>query len=80
MTPLQVLSPPWLHPKPYTRFRVLGSPTFGSLKGDLIERVWIPKGPQNPNSFRGNLQFNFYDPQWAKVDAGGFFNVFLGLG
>ncbi|CAE7254349.1 unnamed protein product [Symbiodinium microadriaticum] len=23
----------------------------------------------------GNLQFNFYDPQWAKVDAGGFFNV-----
>ena len=23
--------------------------------------------------------FNFYDPQWAKVDAGGFFNVRLGL-
>ncbi|CAE7289294.1 unnamed protein product [Symbiodinium natans] len=23
----------------------------------------------------GNLMFNFYDPQWAKVDAGGFFNV-----
>ena len=20
-------------------------------------------------------RFNFYDPQWAKVDAGGFFNV-----
>eukprot|EP00931_Biecheleriopsis_adriatica_P083015 TRINITY_DN5652_c0_g1_i1.p1 TRINITY_DN5652_c0_g1~~TRINITY_DN5652_c0_g1_i1.p1 ORF type:complete len:216 (+),score=66.13 TRINITY_DN5652_c0_g1_i1:50-697(+) len=23
----------------------------------------------------GNLQFLFYDPQWAKVDAGGYFNV-----
>eukprot|EP00437_Effrenium_voratum_P011127 CAMPEP_0181421426 /NCGR_PEP_ID=MMETSP1110-20121109/13092_1 /TAXON_ID=174948 /ORGANISM="Symbiodinium sp., Strain CCMP421" /LENGTH=204 /DNA_ID=CAMNT_0023544491 /DNA_START=51 /DNA_END=665 /DNA_ORIENTATION=+ len=23
----------------------------------------------------GNLQFNYYDPQWAKVDAGGYFNV-----
>ncbi|CAE7773739.1 ML2 [Symbiodinium pilosum] len=23
----------------------------------------------------GNLQFDYYDPQWAKVDAGGFFNV-----
>lgn len=23
----------------------------------------------------GNLQFNYYDPQWAKVDAGGYFNA-----
>eukprot|EP00933_Yihiella_yeosuensis_P051831 TRINITY_DN497_c0_g1_i7.p1 TRINITY_DN497_c0_g1~~TRINITY_DN497_c0_g1_i7.p1 ORF type:complete len:244 (-),score=55.50 TRINITY_DN497_c0_g1_i7:207-890(-) len=23
----------------------------------------------------GNLQFNLYDPQWEKVDAGGYFNV-----
>eukprot|EP00490_Sorites_sp_Unknown_P013193 CAMPEP_0114677436 /NCGR_PEP_ID=MMETSP0191-20121206/50518_1 /TAXON_ID=126664 /ORGANISM="Sorites sp." /LENGTH=217 /DNA_ID=CAMNT_0001950001 /DNA_START=42 /DNA_END=695 /DNA_ORIENTATION=+ len=23
----------------------------------------------------GNLQFNYYDTQWAKVDAGGYFNV-----
>eukprot|EP00440_Ansanella_granifera_P004862 gb/GFBE01005273.1/.p1 GENE.gb/GFBE01005273.1/~~gb/GFBE01005273.1/.p1 ORF type:complete len:226 (+),score=73.78 gb/GFBE01005273.1/:1-678(+) len=23
----------------------------------------------------GNLQFLFYDPQWAKVDAGGYFNA-----
>ena len=27
-------------------------------------------------SWGGNgLRFNYYDPQWAKVDAGGFFNV-----
>ena len=26
------------------------NPTSGSLKRDLIERVYIPKGPPNPNS------------------------------
>ena len=25
------------------------NPTYGSLKGDLIERVYIPKGPPHPN-------------------------------
>ena len=27
------------------------NPTFGSLKRELIERVYIPKGLPNPNSF-----------------------------
>ena len=26
------------------------SPTYGSLKRDLIQMVYIPKGPPNPNS------------------------------
>ena len=26
------------------------NPTCDSIKGDLIERVYIPKGPPNPNS------------------------------
>ena len=30
--------------------RTLLNPTSGSLKRDLIERVYIPKGPPNPNS------------------------------
>ena len=29
------------------------NPTFGSLKRDLIERVYIPKGPPNPSSHEG---------------------------
>ena len=31
------------------------NPTYGSLKRDLIERVYIPKGPPNPNSQQGRL-------------------------
>ena len=27
------------------------NPTYGSLKRDLIERVYIPKGPPNPTSY-----------------------------
>ena len=30
--------------------RTLLNPTSGSLERDLIERVYIPKGPPNPNS------------------------------
>ena len=26
----------------------------------------------------GNLQFDYYDPQWAKVDAGGSLTCFVG--
>ena len=29
------------------------NPTSGSLERDLIERVYIPKGPPNPNSHLG---------------------------
>ena len=31
-------------------------PSSGSLKQDLIERVYIPKGPCNPNSYMGGCQ------------------------
>ena len=31
------------------------NPTYGSLKRDLIERVYVPKGPPNPNSQQGRL-------------------------
>ena len=30
---------------------ILLNPTFDSLKRDLIERVYVPKGPPNPNSY-----------------------------
>ena len=32
------------------------SPTSGSPKRDLIERVFIPKGPPNPNSHRISME------------------------
>ena len=35
------------------------TPTYGSLKRHLIERVHIPKGPPNPNSHRFGFRLSF---------------------
>ncbi|CAK9063078.1 unnamed protein product [Durusdinium trenchii] len=44
------------------------------MYGDVLRRDWMQS--LNPYvGLYGNLQFNYYDPQWAKVDAGGYFNA-----
>ena len=40
-------------------------PTCDSLKGGLIERVYIPKGPLNPNSQWRMSEYDFTRDLWG---------------
>mmetsp|Transcript_31573 Transcript_31573/g.59297 ORF Transcript_31573/g.59297 Transcript_31573/m.59297 type:complete len:217 (+) Transcript_31573:41-691(+) len=53
----------------YTTHVIGNLKTFSSNELAFLSMLFFGVG------LYGNLQFNYYDPQWAKVDAGGFFNV-----
>ena len=44
--------------------------TSGSLKRDLIERVYIPKGPLNPNSYIDNDAKNHFKNDSSRISTG----------
>eukprot|EP00438_Fugacium_kawagutii_P006447 Skav206925 [mRNA] locus=scaffold6623:10254:15273:- [translate_table: standard] len=51
------------------KFGGKGSAAFSSNELAFLSMLFFGVG------LYGNLQFNYYDTQWAKVDAGGYFNV-----